>query len=244
MGASRRSIEFTCHAPLHANGDAIDFCIFVQRRSELIFTVLIGRRWWSTNKTVSKCQSSNSSGRLFSHLWEWRPDPWMLRAKSLRWQRMWWHLVLLEHMDVWASKIGICKKIHTRMVSDLNSRYPITTIEARLAAMGRRRKAKNTQFSPNQAAEAKCEEESEIYVEFSRAGSYEWKKSAQLSKSSSHRRLPSIWRSRWYNIASVARTRDEFCKFSVQSFISTTEFFFSIHNYWEFLKFCSSDTHG
>lgn len=44
MGASWRSIEFTCHAPLHSNGDAVDFSVFVERRSELVFAVLIGRR--------------------------------------------------------------------------------------------------------------------------------------------------------------------------------------------------------
>lgn len=41
--ASGRSIELACYTPFHSHGYSIYFGIFIQWRTEFIFTIFIGR---------------------------------------------------------------------------------------------------------------------------------------------------------------------------------------------------------
>lgn len=42
--AARRTVEFTRNAPFHAHRNAVNFCIFVERRTELVLPIFV---WWS-----------------------------------------------------------------------------------------------------------------------------------------------------------------------------------------------------
>lgn len=44
--AARWPVELTRHAPLHAHGNAVDFGVLVERRSEFVFAILVWRRCW------------------------------------------------------------------------------------------------------------------------------------------------------------------------------------------------------
>lgn len=48
--AARRSVEFACDTPLHANCDAVDFRVLVERRPELVVPVLIWWRLWNDTR--------------------------------------------------------------------------------------------------------------------------------------------------------------------------------------------------
>lgn len=51
MRASRRSIKFARDTPFHPHCDSVYFSIFVERRTELIFSVFVGRRCHATSHT-------------------------------------------------------------------------------------------------------------------------------------------------------------------------------------------------